>query len=399
MEIIAPVGNWEMLSAAINAGADSVYLGVSKLNMRATARNFELDELDKVVKCAHESKVEVYLTVNTIVFEDELENIEKILKKAKNAGVDAVIAWDLAVLKMARELDIPVHLSTQASASNSVAIEEYRSFGVEKVVLARECKLEEIKKISKKTDVTIEAFAHGAMCVSESGRCFMSQFLYGKSANRGDCIQPCRRNYIIKDPETGKELILENRHVMSAKDLCTIKFLDKLQEAGVGAIKIEGRARTPEYVDVTVRTYKKALEMLEKGIYEKHKDQLEKKLRQVYNRDFSDGFYMGRPITEFWDRYGGESEYSKKYLGDVLNYYKEAKAVHGKLNAGNLKVGDTIWIIGPTTGIKRQKITSLRNKKEQYTEEVKKGEEFTALFEHLVRPGDKIYKRVKNIKR
>jgi len=386
MELIAPVGNHAMLIAAIGAGADAVYLGIKGVNMRDSAANFEIRELSEVVKKAHANNVKVYLTVNTIVFEHELAKIKHILLTAKRAKVDAIIAWDLAVIKLASESGLKVHLSTQASVSNSVAINEYKKFGVEKVVLARECTLNEIKSISKQTDVIIEAFAHGAMCVAESGRCFLSQFLYGKSANRGKCIQPCRREYIIEDVETKKQLKLENNFILSAKDLCTIQFIDKLKSAGIGALKIEGRSRSPEYVKTVVGVYRKAMDYLEDGEFDKHKDELENKLKEVYNRGFSEGFYMGRPIEEFWNQPGGQSGYRKEYVGQILNYFQKAKAFHAVVHTGKLVAGDVLFIIGDTTGVVEITLDEIK----------KEGKTFTAPCEIRLRKGDKLYKRIKN---
>ncbi len=396
IEIIAPAGNWEMLSAAIKAGADAVYLGIKGMNMRASAANFSLKELKKVVKYAHENKVNVYLTVNTIIFEKELKKTEKIIAGAKKAGVDAIIAWDLAVLRMAKNQKIPVHISTQASLSNSLAINELKRYNPKKIVLARECTIEEIKQIVNKTKIPIEVFAHGAMCVAESGRCFMSQFQYNKSANRGECLQPCRRKYLIKDVETGDELSIEENYVLSPKDLCTIPILDELIKSGIKALKIEGRARTPEYVYTVVKVYKEALELTVRGeLTLNKKKELIKKLKEVYHRDFSNGFYMGRPIQDFWNEYGVKSEYKKEFIGTILNYYKKPKAAYGKLNASNLKIGDLLLVIGPTTGVVEIKVESLRNEKGEETKMINKGETFTCNSKEILRKNDKIYKKIK----
>jgi len=397
IEIIAPAGSWEMLTAAINAGADSVYLGIKGLNMRASAANFSLKELKKVTDYAHKNKVNIYLTINTIIFEKELKKVEKIINEAKKAKVDGIIAWDLAVIKMAKEKSIPIHISTQASLANSEAINELKKYNVKNIVLARECTLNEIKEITKNTDLKIEVFAHGAMCVSESGRCFMSQFQYNKSANRGECLQPCRRKYLIKDIETGDELKIEENYVLSPKDLCTIPILDKLVKSGISALKIEGRARTPEYVDTVVKVYKEAVNLaIENKLTPNKKKQFINKLKDVYNRDFSKGFYLGRPIKDFWNEYGGKSNYKKQFIGTVLNYYKKAKAFHGKINADNIKVGDEILIIGPTTGVINLKIDSLRDDDCQEIKAVKKGYSFTCASKKTVRKNDKIYKKIKS---
>ncbi len=383
IELVAPVGSFEMLAAAINAGADAVYLGIKGFNMRAGARNFSVDELQTAVSQAHKNNVKVYLVLNTIIFEDELDKIKTILKTVE---VDAIIAWDHAIIKLANELGIKVHLSTQASVSNSIAINEYKKLGISRVVLARECTLKEIKQISTKTEVELEAFCHGAMCVAQSGRCFISEHLYGKSANRGECVQPCRREYKLVDTESGKELSIGNNYVMSAKDLCTVKFLDKLIDAGITVLKIEGRARSAEYVSTVVKTYKQALLFIKDGTYEKHKNKLAEELKNVYNRDFSDGFYFGRPIEDFWNSSGGNAKFRKEYIGIILNYYPKAKALHAIIHTGKLDNGDDIYIIGPTTGVVELKIKSIRN--EENT--------FTVACESKVREGDKVYKKVRN---
>jgi len=396
IEILAPVGDWEMFNAAVNAGADSIYLGVKGINMRASARNFELKELKKVVEKAHENNVKVYLTVNTIVFEDEIKKIEGVLDKAKEFNVDAVIAWDLGVLKLARERDIEVHLSTQGSCSNSVALNEYRELGIKRVILARECSLKEIKRISKKTNVEIEVFCHGAMCVAESGRCFISEYQHNKSANRGECYQNCRRKYLIKDAETGDELNIEGKHVLSAKDLCTIPILDEILKSGVKALKIEGRGRSAEYVDKVVRVYKRGVDLALKGKLDaKNKKELVEELKEVYHRGDSKGFYLGRPIEDFWDKYGGESKFKKEYLGKVLNYFSKKKVLHSKVESGFLEKDDRIMVIGEKTGVVYQEINSLRNDDGKEVEGIKKGEVFTCHVEDVVRKNDKIYKMTK----
>lgn len=397
IEVLAPAGNFEMLSAAVNAGADAVYLGVKGLNMRASARNFSSAELKKAVNYCHKNKVKVYVTLNTIIYEDEINTIKKILDAVKAAKADAVIAWDFSVIKLARERNIEVHLSTQASVSNSLALEEYKKSGIKRVVLARECTVDEIKNLAKKTDIGIEVFCHGAMCVSESGRCFMSQFQYNKSANRGECLQPCRRKYIITDDETGEQLAVEGRYVLSPKDLCTVHFIDKLVGAGVTSLKIEGRARSPEYVAATVKAYKEAVKLaVEKKLTYEKKKELTEKLREVFNRGFSGGFYMGRPITDFWNEYGGKAKYRKDFLGRIINYYPKAGVFHAKINSGALKAGDRLLITGPTTGVIELEACSIWDDKGCEMKSAKKGDNFTCKIDYLVRKNDNIYRKIKS---
>ncbi|MBW3012117.1 U32 family peptidase, partial [Candidatus Woesearchaeota archaeon] len=263
-ELLSPAGDWPSLNAAISSGCDAVYFGVKGLNMRAGAKNFEIQELSKLAKKCHDNNVKCYLTLNAVMYDDELAKIKKIIQEAKKAKVDAVIAWDFSVINECRKQGIDVHLSTQASVSNFDALEFYSKY-VSRIVLARELSLEQIKEIKQKIkkhklNIEIETFIHGAMCVSVSGRCYTSQFLFRKSANRGECLQPCRRQYNVKDIETGDELKLENHFVMSPKDLCTIDFIDKMIDAGIDVFKIEGRNRAPEYVGVVTECYRKAID-------------------------------------------------------------------------------------------------------------------------------------------
>jgi len=387
-ELLAPAGNWEMLSAAINAKADAVYFGIKGLNMRAKAGNFKIDELSKVIKKCHDNNVKAYIAINTIVFDKELSYIEKIIHKAKDANVDAIICWDMAVISIANKYKLPVHLSTQASAANSLAIEKYKELGVKRVILARECSIEHIKNLE--TDVELEVFIHGAMCVAVSGRCFMSQDLYGKSANRGECIQPCRRSYNIEDPETGKELELNNYYVMSPKDLCTIDIIDSLIDSGIKSFKIEGRNRSPEYVKTTVESYREAIESYyNKTLNSELKRKLKEKLKTVYNRGFSTGFYLGIPINEWCNTYGSKSTKVKEYIGRVSNYYKKAGVSEIKMETGTLCKGDIILIQGPTTGSIETQVYSI-HLEDKDIEKAFKGDS-VGIPTKLARKNDKVY--------
>ncbi|MBU0757577.1 MAG: U32 family peptidase, partial [Nanoarchaeota archaeon] len=374
-EILAPAGNRETLTTAVNAGADAVYLGVKELNMRATAKNFELAELSKIVSYCHEYSVRVFLTVNTIIYEDELKLVKKIVNSAKQSGVDAIICWDFSVISECKRINMPFHISTQASVSNSAAANHFLALGAKRVVLARECSLEQIKEIRQHTDIEIEAFIHGAMCVAVSGRCFTSQFLYGRSANRGDCIQPCRRSYIINDTEEDKELVLENNFVMSAKDLCSIRFIDQIIETGVDSLKIEGRTKGAEYVKVVVESYRKALDAYEKGkLDDMLKKELFERLSVVYNRGFSTGFYKGKPKdSDFADQYGGVNTKKKVHVGKVTNFYKNIKVADIIVQDNGFRKGDELVIIGPTTGCIMQRIGSIEIGKGKKTDTAEKG--------------------------
>jgi len=391
-ELLAPAGNFEMLAAALKSGADAVYLGISGLNMRARAKNFSIKDLDKIVDICKVNKVKTYLALNTIIYEEEIDVVKETLKAAKKAGIDAIICWDLSVIKIAKEFGLDVHLSTQGSASNSIALSEYEKLGVSRVILARECTLDEIKQIKESSDIEIEVFVHGAMCVSVSGRCFMSEEMYGKSANRGECIQPCRRKYKIIDPETDKELELDNHYVMSPKDLCTIGIIDKLIDAGIDAFKIEGRNRSPEYVKTVVDCYRKAIDLHIAGKLSKEKKEgLIERLKTVYNRGFSEGFFMGRPITDWTDSYGSKSTKVKEYVGKVLNYYKKPSVAEIKLESGTLGEAEDILIIGPTTGVIETKAESMEIEKKK-VKNVFKGQSVGLKIDGIVRKNDKVYR-------
>ncbi|MBU0666994.1 MAG: peptidase U32 family protein [Nanoarchaeota archaeon] len=357
-ELMAPVGSFEMLQAAIDSGADSVYFGVKDLNMREMgSSNFTFDELKEVVSRCHDNNMKAYLTVNTIIYEGEGKLVDSILAAAKIAGVDAIIAWDFSVLKKAKKLGFELHLSTQASVSNFEALKFYYDFGVRRFVLARELSLPEIKKIKKKItlsklDAQIECFVHGAMCVAVSGRCFMSQFNHCKSANRGQCLQACRRKYRIIDDEEGTELVLDNHFVMSPKDLCTMPVFDKLISAGIDVFKIEGRARSPEYVKIVVESYREAINaFFDKCLSANLKKQLVLKMEKVYNRGFNTGFYMGYPLDSWAGVYGSKATTRKVFLGKVNNYYNKLGVVEVLLEAGDVNFGDLFYVIGPTTGV------------------------------------------------
>lgn len=391
VELLAPVSDRIMLKAAIDAGADCVYFGLQKLNMRATGKNFTMEELPEIVKQCHDSNVKVFLTVNTIVYDNELEDVKKVISGAKAAGVDYVICWDMAVIHECKKQGMGFHISTQASIANSEAAKFYKELGAERVVLARECTLEQIKNIIKESGVEVETFVHGAMCVSVSGRCFTSQHLFGRSANRGDCLQPCRRQYKIIDEEN-RELILGENYVMSAKDLCAMPFIDKLIDAGITCFKIEGRVRSPEYVKTVVSAYREAIDACKEGKFNKELvDKLVEKLKTVYNRDFSRGFYFGMPTADdFTDTYGSKATTKKIYIGYVKNFYKQQSVVEIKAEADKIKIGDTLMIQGPTTGVQEQKIESMEVNHKPVQEAQKQDVGIKIKF--TARPNDKVFR-------
>ncbi len=391
-ELMCPAGDWTMLSAVVNAGADAVYFGVDKLNMRAKAANFKIHELSEVVSFCKKNNVKTYLTLNTIVFEEEQREVDEIISEAKKFGVDRIICWDLAVAMKCKENEIPFCISTQASISNSASAAFYKSIGAVRIVLARECSLEEIKKIRANTDIEIEAFIHGAMCVAVSGRCFMSHDLFGKSANRGECIQPCRREFEIYDSTTNKSILIGDDYVLSAKDLCTIEFIDKLIEAGINSFKIEGRKRSPEYAARVTSVYRKSIDLYyEKKLIEGVKKDFLKELEKVYNRGFSTGFYFGKPSSEdYADIYGSKATSKKEYIGKVLNYYKRSKIAYIKLETGKLKIGDEIMITGPTSGVVNHKLSEI-SLEETSVYSATKGDKITFPCNELVRHNDSVY--------
>ena len=389
---MAPAGDWTMLKTAVNAGADAVYFGVDKLNMRAKAKNFTLEDLPGIVEFCNEKNVKSYLTINTIVFEEEIRELEELIFAAKNAGVDRVICWDLSVAELCSQHDYPFCISTQGSVSNSLSASVYKKLGAVRIVLARECSLEEIKKIRDNTNLEIETFIHGAMCIAVSGRCFMSHHMFGQSANRGECVQTCRREFEVYDSASDKSLIMGEDYVMSPNDLCTIEFIDKLIEVGIDSFKIEGRKRSPEYVAKTVSVYRRAIDLYSKGrLTDDIKKEMLEELKQVYNRGFSSGFYFDVPSSEdYANIHGSKAAKKKEYLGKVLNYFQKAKAAHILIESGSLNQNDDLLIIGETTGVVEIKVSSfLRN--DEAANSAEKGDEITFVIGDLVRPRDKVY--------
>jgi putative protease len=392
---MAPAGNWTMLNAVINSGADAVYFGVDKLNMRMKASNFRLNELGKISDQCRAKNIKSYLTLNSIIFEEEIEEADEIIREAKNSGIDRVICWDLAAAKLCRNHGMPFCISTQGSISNSVSANFYKDWGAVRVVLARECSLEEIKKIRVNTDIEIEAFVHGAMCIAVSGRCLMSYYLFDKSANRGECVQPCRREYEVYDPIIEKSMLIGENYVLSPKDLCTIEFIDKLIEAGINSFKIEGRKRSPEYAAKVVSAYRRGIDSyFEKKLTDELKKNLLEELKEVYNRGFSSGFYFGKPSDEdYANAEGSIAKIRKEYIGKVFNYYKIPKAAYVLLESGKISAGDEVYIIGPTTGVIDLKIKEIV-KDDVNIDEAVKGDKITFPCEKLVRPHDAVYLKI-----
>lgn len=391
-ELMAPAGDWTMLRSAVKSGADAVYFGVDKLNMRAKAKNFSVEELPEISKFCKSKKVKTYLTLNTIVFEDELDEAEQIIKAAKKAKIDRIICSDLAVAELCNKNKIPFCISTQSSISNSLSASVYKKLGAVRIVLARECSLDEIKKIRKNTDLEIETFIHGAMCIAVSGRCFMSHHLFGQSANRGECVQPCRREYEVYESATNKSLLIGDDYVLSPKDLCTIEFIDQLIEAGIDSFKIEGRKRSPEYVAKTVSVYRKAIELyFKKKLTTEKKKEFLNELETVYNRGFSTGFYFSTPSSEDYAGVNGSKATTRKvYIGKVLNYFKKPKAAHILLESGKVNLNDRILIMGETTGLVELIFDDIIIN-DKSSRSAGKGDEVTIISPELVRRNDKVY--------
>lgn len=416
-ELMSPAGDWTMLNAAINSGADAVYFGVDKLNMRAKAKNFTADELPAIVSHCKERNVKTYLTINTIIFENELDDLKDIIRRAKSAGVDMIICWDMAVIEECSRQDMPFCVSTQASISNSSSAAFFKKLGAKRIVLARECSLEQIKSIRNSTDLEIEAFVHGAMCIAVSGRCFMSHHLFNKSANRGECIQPCRRDYKVSefdagessaagkpeeyeilDPQIHKSMVLGEDYVMSPKDLCSVEYVDLLIESGINSFKIEGRKRSPEYVARATSVYRRAIDLYFEGrLDDKTKKELLEELGEVYNRGFSSGFYFDKPSSaDYAGIYGSLATTRKEYLGKVLNYYKKPSIAHIRIESGMLSAGDRLIITGVSTGVVEISPEELW-KDEAAVESAEKGDEVTFVCTDTIRPKDMVY-IVKNLK-
>ncbi|NCN51851.1 U32 family peptidase [archaeon] len=381
-ELLAPAGDFSTLTTAVKAGANAVYFGLKEFSMRDNAKNFSIEDLDQINKIC-KKKVKKYLTLNVIIYNEEIKKVEEILKKVKGK-VDAIICWDLSVINLCKKYKIPFHVSTQASVSNVEAAKFYKSLGAERVVLARELNLNQIKEISKV--VPVECFIHGAMCVAVSGRCFMSQELFGRSANRGMCTQVCRRSYKLTDEE-GRELKIDRNTVMSAKDLCTLPFIEKLKKAGIVSFKIEGRNRDARYVDTVVKLYRKALDKnLTKGEIKGGLKELEK----VYNRGFSSGFYLGVPTNDDFSKVENSAATTKKkFVGKITHFYPKSGVGTILLSTGEINLGDEINIIGRTTGIEKVKVERLEIDKKSVVKAVK-GEEVGIKLPR-VRENDEVY--------
>jgi putative protease len=406
VELMAPAGNWESLSAALNAGADSVYFGVEQLNMRARASmNFTLDDLPEIAKVCAQKRVKTYLTLNTIIYDHDLSVIKELVDACKSAGITAVIASDQAVINYAFSQGVEVHISTQVNITNIETVKFYAHFA-DVMVLSRELSLNQVKKITdqivkenicgpKGRLIEIEIFGHGALCVAVSGKCYMSLHTHNASANRGACLQNCRKTYTVIDKETGIELDIDNEYIMSPKDLCTIDFLDQVLNSGISVLKIEGRGRAPEYVKTVTENYRQAIDAFERGEYTlAFGEALKENLRTVYNRDFWSGYYLGQKLGEFNNTNGSKATQKKIFIANAVHYFPKASIAQFKVEAQSISVGDKILITGTTTGVMEHEITSLMVN-DVPAEKAVKGDDITIPVPDRIRKSDKLYKVVK----
>ncbi len=405
IELMSPAGSYEALMAAIKAGCNSVYFGVEQLNMRArSSNNFTLEDLKRIAEIGKENNVKTYLTLNTILYDHDITLMKSIVSTAKESGVTAIIAADHAVMNYAKKIGMEIHISTQANVSNIDTVEFYANYA-DVVVLARELSLMQVADISreiKRRNITgpsgklveLEIFAHGALCMAVSGKCYLSLHSHFASANRGACIQNCRRSYVVTDKEDGIEFEVDNEFIMSAKDLCTIDFLDKIFDAGVSVLKLEGRGRSVDYVHTVTRCYNEAIDAYLDGTYTKEKvENWKSQLATVFNRGFWDGYYLGRKMGEWCDENGSKSSKRKIYLAKGLKYFDQANVGEFKCESHSLSVGDEIIITGPTTGYLQMMIDELRVNGKP-VEKVVKGDEFTIATPERIRQSDKLYKLV-----
>lgn len=405
MELLAPCGSWESFTAAIQAGCNAVYFGIEQLNMRSQSSiNFTTDDLEKISEIARKHNIRTYITLNTIVYDHDVKLMETIVDKAKACQIDAIIASDHAVMAYAKKVGMPIHISTQANITNISTVEFYAHFA-DVMVMARELTLEQVKQIVREIQrrqikgpsgnlVKIEIFGHGALCMAVSGKCYLSLHSNFASANRGACIQNCRKTYTVIDKEDGNELEIDNEYIMSAKDLCTIDFLDKIVDTGISVLKIEGRGRSVDYVYTATKCYREAIDAIEQGMYTSEKvTAWKEQLATVFNRGFWDGYYLGKKMGEWNNEYGSKATKKKIYIGKGLKYFSKNEIGEFQLESHDLSIGDEFMISGPTTGVVQGTVSELRVA-DQALQSVKKGEVFSFPVKSKIRPSDKLYKIV-----
>jgi len=407
IELMAPVGSYETLIAAIQGKADAIYFGIGKLNMRSkSTNNFTVNDLEKIVGICKQNNLKAYVTVNTVMYDNDIAEMKETINACKQFGVHAIIASDLAVLNYAKSIGVEIHISTQQNISNTESVKFFAQYA-DVVVLARELNINQVKTIysaienekivgPKGEPIKIEMFAHGALCMAISGKCYLSLHEYKHSANRGECLQICRRAYTITDKETNAQLEVDNEYIMSPKDLCTIGFIDRLFDAGVRVLKIEGRARSAEYVKTVSECYNEAINSYCEGSYNKEKiEAWTAKLSTVYNRGFWDGYYLGRKLGEWSEIYGSKATKKKVYIGKCLNYFSKINVAEFIVETNTVEKGDEIIIIGPTTGVIETTMDEIRVDLKP-TEKAIKGEKFSIPVNSVVRRADKLYKLIEN---
>lgn len=405
-EIMAPVGSRESLAAAIQAGAGSIYFGIGQLNMRShSANHFTIEDLNEIAETCNERGIKTYLTVNTVIYGEDINTMREIIDAAKAANITAVIVSDVAVMVYCRQVGMEVHLSTQLNISNIEALKFYAQFA-DVAVLARELNMDQVAEIYRQIEeqdirgprgelVRIEMFCHGAFCMAISGKCYMSLHDSNRSANRGQCTQICRRSYTVTDNETGNQLEIDNKYIMSPKDLKTIRFIDKMMKAGVRVFKIEGRARGPEYVYEVVTCYKEAIQSVLDGNYtEEKKDQWDERLSTVFNRGFWDGYYQGQRLGEWTKNYGNKATEKKVLVGKVMKYFSKLGVAEIAVEASEIEKGQNMLITGPTTGILKFDANEIRYDL-QPVDKAEKGWRVSIPVPDKVRPNDKVYKLLK----
>jgi len=405
IELLSPAGSWESLNAAMQAGADAIYFGVGALNMRAKgSMNFSVADIPEIAALCRSKGVRSYLTLNTILYDHDLILAREIIDQAKFSGIDAVIAFDITAIMYAHEAGIPVHISTQANITNAGSVKFFSAYA-DVMVLSRELTLEQVGLISQAIrrnnicgpsgrQVKLEIFAHGALCMAVSGKCYMSLHTDFSSANRGACVQNCRRKYTVRDQESGAEFAIENEYIMSAKDLCTIGFLDKVVASGISVLKIEGRGRAEEYVYTVTKCYREALDAIADGTYSRTKiEDWESRLATVFNRGFWDGYYLGRKLGEWHTTDGSAATQKKIYVGKAMHYYSKAMVAEIRLDAGQLKLGDQLMISGPTSGVQFAVVDEMRMLDRQ-VDHAQKGDVISIPLKQKVRESDKVYKLV-----
>ena len=399
---MAPVGSYESLNAAIQAGADAVYFGIEGLNMRARSSvNFTIHDLHAIARQCAEVGVKTYLTVNTIIYDDDITLMQQVINAAKEAHITAIIASDIAAITYARSIGVEVHISTQVNISNTEALRFYSQWA-DVVVLARELSMDQVSHIHQAIEnenitgphgekIRIEMFCHGALCMAVSGKCYLSLHELNSSANRGACTQICRRSYTVRDRETNEELAIENKYIMSPKDLKTIHFLNKMVDAGVRVFKIEGRARGPEYVYTAVQCYSQALEAICNGSYSEEKiHEWDTRLEKIFNRGFWNGYYLGQRLGEWSHKYGSSATRTKRYAAKGVRYFSNIGVGEFIMESGELNVGDEIVITGPTTGVIITTVEELRVNLKSVPKAVK-GDAFSIKLDQKIRPSDKLY--------